>query len=161
MWRPHVFVVIIVIHFISFGFKWKFSTGYSLLLLSFIMWTLVWKSHFCKYLNIIYYFCKIILCWYRLRSSSCETSSVFRSACGLETDYQVMFNYTNTSDVFKWWPLHLISRFNLTVLSHSGIPAGFVDFRSEWWFLPIKRGALQLVPYAAMHACCMCRPCNL
>jgi len=47
---------------------------------------------FCKSLNIICYFCKIVSCWYLLRSPSCETSGVFRSAYGLKTACQVTLN---------------------------------------------------------------------
>ena len=46
---------------------------------------------FCKSLNIICYFCKIVSA-YLLRSPLCETSGVFRSACRLETVCQITLN---------------------------------------------------------------------
>ena len=61
------------------------------LLLSFHLLILNFEL-FCKSLNIICYFCKIVSCWYLLRSLSCETYGMFRSACGLETACQVTFN---------------------------------------------------------------------
>ena len=47
---------------------------------------------FCKSLNIICYFCKIVSCWYFLCSPLCKTSGVFRSACGLKIACQVTLN---------------------------------------------------------------------
>ena len=96
----------------------------SLLLLSSLLEILNLKL-FCKSLNIIYYFCKILSCWYFLRSPSCDTSGVFRSACGLEIPVK----------------LHLIKHFNSTGLSHSAQTQSTWAVREwEWALAPCHMG---------------------